>query len=255
MAEEQPEQGWERRYLGVIIVGLALAILGVFGGLAIGAVWGESDATKRLSGIKDILGIELPVLGAWVGTVLAFYFGRENFESAAKSTAALVRQLSPDEKLRSILARAVMIPIEKAVVLKLTAKNGGFNEADLKLTTDVLGKLDGKNRLPILDPDGRIKYVAHRSLIDGFIVKKVLAAKPANPADLTLKDVLNDSDAARIVRESFGTVSPDSPLSEAKALIDHSDIVLDVFVTESGKPTDKVLGWITNVVIREQSKV
>src|SRR5437660_837167 len=35
-----------------------------------------------------VLTAVLPVVAAWVGTVLAFYFGRENYESAAKSTTA-----------------------------------------------------------------------------------------------------------------------------------------------------------------------
>src|ERR1043166_6835732 len=43
---------------------------------------------------KYVLGVLLPVIGAWVGTVLAFYFGQVNFEAASKSAANLVRQLS-----------------------------------------------------------------------------------------------------------------------------------------------------------------
>jgi len=50
---------------------------------------------------KYILGVLLPVIGAWVGTVLAFYFGQVNFKAASESAANLVRQLSPREKLQA----------------------------------------------------------------------------------------------------------------------------------------------------------
>ena len=54
---------------------------------------------------KYILGVLLPVIGAWVGTVLAFYFGQVNFEAASRSAANLVRQLSPREKLQAEACR------------------------------------------------------------------------------------------------------------------------------------------------------
>ena len=60
---------------------------------------------------KYVLGVLLPVIGAWVGTVLAFYFGQGSFEAASKSAANLVRQLSPREKLQAAAAgQAMMTP-------------------------------------------------------------------------------------------------------------------------------------------------
>ena len=53
----------------------------------------ESDTAKLL------LSSILPLLGTWVGTVLAYYFAKENFESAARATG----RLAGIEKLRSIL--------------------------------------------------------------------------------------------------------------------------------------------------------
>ena len=48
----------------------------------------------------------LPVIGAWVGAVLAFYFGNENFDAASKSAANLVSELSPREKLKAESAKS-----------------------------------------------------------------------------------------------------------------------------------------------------
>ena len=50
---------------------------------------------------KYILGVLLPVIGAWVGTVLAFYFGQVHFEAASRSAENIVRQLSPRERLQA----------------------------------------------------------------------------------------------------------------------------------------------------------
>ena len=39
---------------------------------------------------KYVFGVLLPVIGAWIGTVLAFYFGQVNFEVASRSAATCV---------------------------------------------------------------------------------------------------------------------------------------------------------------------
>ena len=200
---------------------------------------------------KDILTIVLPVIGAWVGTVLAFYFGKENYAAAARSTRELVGQLGLEEKLKTILADSVMIPIDKADKLVLDKE-----ETEVKLKTDMIDTFfDGKhrNRLPILDAQGRIKYMVHRSIVDKFIVRQVAQQKPLD--DLTLGVMLSDSESAQVLKGSFGTVRATSNLADAKAIIDRVDICLDVFVTEDGTANTKVLGWITNVIVTEQSKL
>jgi hypothetical protein len=44
-----------------------------------------------------VLTADLPVIGTWVGTVLAYYFSKENLETATRSVAATASQMSPDE--------------------------------------------------------------------------------------------------------------------------------------------------------------
>src|SRR5690348_1272023 len=73
------------------IVIFVFSVTGLIGITAIVAAWQAQQ--PAYGAIKDILGILLPVLSAWAGTVFAFYFGRENFETAARTSAALVRQL------------------------------------------------------------------------------------------------------------------------------------------------------------------
>jgi len=44
----------------------------------------------------------LPLLGVWVGTLLAYYFSKENFEAATKSVTEMAREIGGMEKLRAI---------------------------------------------------------------------------------------------------------------------------------------------------------
>ena len=75
-----------------------------------------------------MLGVLLPVIGAWVGTVLAFYFGQVNFEAASRSAANLVRQLSPREKLQAEPAGHAMMKIGDVASFKMPADK---TEADI----------------------------------------------------------------------------------------------------------------------------
>src|SRR6516162_2412963 len=76
---------------------------------------------------KYILGVLLPVIGAWVGTVLAFYFGQVNFEAASRSAANLVRQLSPREKLQAAAAGQAMMKINDVTSFKIPPDNTEAN--------------------------------------------------------------------------------------------------------------------------------
>src|SRR5262245_15336751 len=58
---------------------------------------------------KDITGILLPVIGTWIGTVLAFYFTKENFEAANRSVQSMVGRISLQDQL-SGSAKEAMIP-------------------------------------------------------------------------------------------------------------------------------------------------
>ncbi len=231
------------------IIAFVFSITGILGiaGLVLGARASEAE----FRAIKDIFGILLPVLSTWAGTVLAFYFTRENFESAARSTSTLVRQLTSEEKLKSTPVQSVMIPIEKAVKLILTGP-----ETSVKLKANILDAiLDAKKkeRLPILDAAGIVKYMAHRSLIDRFIVNAVESGKKV--ADLTLADMLADRYSKEVLEGSFRAVRDTANLSEAKAIIDNIESCSDVFITQDGTVKAKAIGWITNVMITEQATV
>ena len=95
--------------------------------------------------------------------------------------------------------------------------------------------------------------MAHRSLIDKFIARKAAEGKAV--ADLTLEDMLQDPDFGQILRNSYSTVGESSSLGEVKTLMDKINDCSDVFVTEDGTTKSKVIGWVTDVIVRQQATV
>ena len=103
---------------------------------------------------KYVLGVLLPVIGAWVGTVLAFYFGQVNFEAASRSAANLVRQLSPREKLQAEAAGQAMMKINEVTTFKIPPDK---TEADITIRELIdegfeKDKSHPRQRLPVWMP-------------------------------------------------------------------------------------------------------
>lgn len=91
-----------RANIGKNVIYFSLGTVGALGIAAIVSTYfvsGEPDKVKeKYNLIRDTFTLLLPVLGTWVGTVLAFYFSRENFAEAA----SFMKQLTPDQKLQEI---------------------------------------------------------------------------------------------------------------------------------------------------------
>ena len=199
---------------------------------------------------KYVLGVLLPVIGAWVGTVLAFYFGQVNFEAASKSAANLVRQLSPREKLQAEAAGKAMMKINEVTSFKIPPDK---SEADItirKLIDDGFEKDKSRprQRLPVLDAEGRGKYVLHRSTIDAFVAPKK-RPPDVDESTLSLKDLLEDPKIKDYIVNSFLPLASDKTLADAKDLMDKNSQCLDILVTQDGTKNGVVAGWITNVMV------
>lgn len=247
----------QRFTIAIRILGNAFWAIGVISSVALLMIglpvvfnYNVANAEKAYQSIKDLLGILLPLIGTWVGTVLAFYFSQANFEAATKSTIDLHQQFrSSEEKLQSIKITDKMIPMGK-VTAKLMIESGK-TENDY-LLADLITILDTadstpRQRLPILDDREHIKYVLHRSFIDRYRSDKI---DDPGVANFTLQDLLDNS-KNKEVPMAFGVLSPMANLADAKHLIDNNADCSDVFVTEDGKKETKVQGWVTNVDIEK----
>ena len=197
----------------------------------------------------------LPLWGTWLGTVLAYYFSKENFESANENVRKLVTSVSAvNEKLKGIKAKDVMIPASK---FKSTSKTFD-SETELKkcLITNIIAfskKID-KNRLPVFIGK-ELKHLIHISVFDRFI--RIMIEEGKDFKTLTFNDMLNCTD--ELIQNSLknGTafINEQANLLEAKTIMDSNTYCNDVFVTASGKNTEEVLGWITDKTINRNAQV
>jgi hypothetical protein len=205
---------------------------------------------------KYVLGVLLPVIGAWVGTVLAFYFGQGSFEAASRSAANLVRQLSPREKLQAKAAGQAMMKINDVTTFKIPSDK---TEADITMRKLIdegfeKDKSHPRQRLPILDPKGRGKYVLHRSTIDAFVAPKK-RPPDVDESTLSLKDLLEDQKMKDYISKSFLPLGPDATLADAKDLLDKNPQCLDILVTQDGTKNGTAVGWITNVLVLNEATI
>lgn len=242
----------------IIIVSSLILIAGIITGILI--VSHNRDEASQL-----IVTSFLPLIGAWVGAVIAFYFSSKNLESATNSVQRLVGQVTPQEKLKAIPVKDKMIQKKNINFEVLPANNIVLFDAIEKL------KKSGKGqRIPVIDENGCIKYIMHRSKIEEFLTKRALAAlkraKEApgsiqsgqieDPEKITLDILLNEDPGLKWLFEtSFGTVAETATLADVKKVMDSTPMCQDVFVTKSGAKDEEVTGWITNVIIEENCKI
>lgn len=198
----------------------------------------------------------LPLWGTWIGTVLAFYFGKANFEAATKSVQDAMKSMTPEEKIAKLLVKDVMLPIKDILYLD-------YDTETPTLINDILKypQFEPYNRFAVFDKNKIVKFMIHRSTFFQFIYlkyteQKLMGDKP-DTEKLTLGDLLAASDEKikNTLTRGFGFISINANLLDAKRVIDATEECQDVFVTQSGKPSEPVLGLVTNSRIFQHAKV
>jgi predicted transcriptional regulator len=191
----------------------------------------DSDVNTRA---QLVLNAVLPLFGTWVGTVLAYYFGRENYQSGSDNTIKAVRQLSLEDRLRAI-------PVTEVMTKRIYSVSA--HDAKLQEIVDDLDKNDYK-RLPILNEEGAVDALLYREHISRYL----LSCPEAERAEKTVQDLL---DARRDLKKNFACVGEEATLAEAREAMNKIEDCKVVFVTENGKCDGVVVGLITNSDIAE----
>ena len=243
-AAKPPAWKEARTWIAIIVLGFSIVGVVVLGWTMI---WTEEDNKSEVA--RDVLTTVLPLLGTWVGTVLAFYFSKDNFEAATRSAKEL---LGVEEKLAAIDVKDVMI--SEGEMFKVSEDGDG--KIVLKEWLDKLDAEKKGQRLPILSSKRMARYVIHRSVFNEFLAYKAIAGIPkADLEKLTLKDLVSERDDLKRLIGSFGAVKQDATLDKVKVIMEQSRFTQDVFVTRNGQIDGEVLGWITNAILDEYSKV
>jgi hypothetical protein len=228
----------------------------VIGTLAIGVflLVAEICFDRGNNGTSFVTQSLLPLWGTWVGTILAFYFGKSNFEAVSRSYQEVIKKLTPEEKIASMKVKDVMIPFDKIVALTYE------KDKDRKLE-DILNieAFKQRSRYAVFHEDGTLAYIIHRSEFTCYISDSVFKGRQIDEVKATslekfIHDGLNAAEAPTWVT-AVAFVSATANLLEAKQAMDAVKKCHDVFITLNGEKTEPVLGLITNSMILELAKV
>jgi len=219
-----------RFWLALVVVSFSIA----------GIIWVSHEVLEPLKGKKEqienakwIFASLLPMFGTWVGVVLAFYFGRENFEAASNRYERVIDRLTPDI-LDEVPIRQVMIPNKTMVSLNWEkAEKMTVSEA-----VKFLKRVD-KSRLPVFDGNKQIKAIIHLSTL----AKYTLNSEGESDDERTKKTL---SDFVATVSEEILYIDETSKLEDARHMLTKSENSKDIFVKNN---SGQIVGWLTDTLI------
>jgi hypothetical protein len=252
--------------IGIMIILLSVGILIYL--LALARLYiNASKDSDSFNHIKELFGMLLPVVSTWMGTVLAFYFTKENYEAANRNVSAMVTQVTAggiDGKLQELKASEIMLKPD-TFCLKLVKDMDAFKAEKLCGLIDMMEKTHSE-RMPVLQ-EGSMKFVflIYQQTIDRFIsgvskgTIKLKDDAKKETADLTVQDML-DSDFPLIknisslsFKDYFLPVT--ATMSEVKEKMQDNAVCQDVFLTKTGSSDEPVLGWVTNNLVIEKAEL
>jgi hypothetical protein len=225
-----------RTRLAIGIVGLSvIGIIAISCVVVLSAASDERDTTSQL-----VYTSVLPLLGTWVGTVMAFYFARENLKAATDSTLALAGRGDTETPVTQ-----VMIDTSTWTAYDLGPNDKPEDLALADLHTRMSGIVPPARRLPIRNAAGAVLYVVHDSTLVAFT--EFVGQTRAN-LDKTLGDLLANAEFKELIA-AIGFVAGDATVADARRVMASIKHCNDVFVTETGKRDERAIGWLTNTLL------
>lgn len=223
--------GWQsRNYLAYVILGLSIIAMTLL-------AWTAIDVDRKNA--LTILNIVLPVVASWVGTIIAFYFGRENFEAANLQVSRLIGKLTPEERAKSQVTD-IMRSFADIVHFKIPE---GKNDSDVTIK-ELLAKFGGNvSRLPIVHSDASPKYILHTSSIDKYL----LSGGSENDTLAKFIDTQKSAGFQFGLNKGFIVVPETSTIATAKGKLEQALSCQDIFITKGGTDKEPLLGWISNI--------
>jgi hypothetical protein len=213
-----------------------VVLWGITGLFVVSGVTIALAGDNRTEMVRLVFASMIPLLGTWVGTVLAFYFARDSLQAATESTARLVGRLDPQTPVTQ-----VMVPRAKIIKRVVESEEKAKSVPLAELTS--LMRSRKKHRIPLLlDATGAVVYVVHDSTINAHAALHPAAEGEAAP---TVGNLLGESESQKMIT-AIAFVAEAATVAEARAAMAAVDGCNDVFVTTDGRRKDAVLGWLTN---------
>lgn len=239
-----------RNLLAYFIIGLSFIALG-FVSYSYFELAKANAAEKEEIGDK-IFSTLIPLFATWIGTVLAFYFGRKNFQAA---TNALLTTLTPD-----LLDD---VEIGQIMITKKTLVGKPLQEIKQMTVPEIIVFLQqvDKSRLPIFE-NNRIKYIIHeKTFLEAnnrhqnqpqIDASKTPSAPAQNESTQPLKQQPSALTFDEFVKKhgnvitSFLEIEVNKKLEDARDLLQKNPSVKDLFVKNRNNET---IGWLTDTLI------
>ena len=223
------------------ILALIISIFSIVGVTIISIVFIlVSSGNERKEAAAQVFSGVLPLYGTWVGTLLAFYFAKENFESAREAF-----QNSSSDALESIPVSAVISNIFFSVSsTSQDDKSKNLNELKEEL------RQNKRRRLPVLTEAGKLDFLVYYLDIDSYLNNR----EEPEPENLKLADFID------FIRKHPDKAKPvvyvDKNISVAKANEKRKRKLncQDIMVTDTGNENGKVIGYLTDVDIDNISR-
>jgi hypothetical protein len=206
-------------------IALGILLLSALAITVLACVAVQADNSNALT----IFNTSLPVFASWVGTVLAFYFGRESFESANSQMRQLISKLSPEERAQA--------PISN-IMRKL---NDTVHQLDLKQLRDRLTTT--VSRLPVIGPDLAPRLLIHASAIDKYLAT---GGKDSDSLATFLSSMAKEGMGFE-VGQGFVLAAAGETIAAAKARLESLPMCQDILITQQGKSDEPLLGWVSNI--------
>ncbi len=241
---EKEQDGWWSRNVIAMIITVPVVLATVFIAVYI-MLKPAPDGKVDMTFIGQTL---LPLWGTWLGTVMAFYFGKSNFDAATKSYDKVIENiLSSEEKLAKAVVKDVMIPLKEIVYFS-------YEEATDGKTTikDILGRKEffPYSRYAFIDEKSVLRHIIHRRNFTQFISDKVIETPGSNPADTNFNEYIKEAeDPQNRDKQWLGVevyISVSDNLLKARDMITSIPRNKDVFVTMNGKKGEPLIGLITD---------
>jgi len=233
-AWSSPSDASIRRWLAAGIVGASILGIVVISIVAISAAGKTRAETSRL-----VFSAVLPLLGTWVGTVLAFYFARENLAAATESTLRLAG-IETSTPVTSVMIR------EADFIAYDLGTNDRIEDIPLASVRDKMrGLTPPSRRLPIRNASGAVLCVVHDATLTAYAES---VNQTTETLDKTMGDLLKDPAFGALVK-AMGFVSEKAAVADGRAKMGSIKNCNDVFVTANGNPDERAIGWLTNTLL------
>ena len=201
----------------------------------------------------------LTLYGTWVGTILAFYFSRNAFESASTASSRNAEIYSQFARGTVAVTSAPNDTLAK-ISLKSLANGLIFSENDLaKPLNNVVADMVSKERYKVIVVDAEKKYIDLISRINASAFLATAASSSVQAANVnspstppSIKDYLDwRRNQGAKVQPIVVYLPETATLADADAKLKETPGCRDVIVTSDGNPTSPVVVYVTDADINE----